>query len=415
MKRILIAVVLVLSACTTPQLTRRYASLEGEGGSGCETPAVTLSTFVMDPERSVAPATAALTDRGQEALIAGLTTKSANSADLLRAVGSPALAEDRAVTIERSRFKRRIIATIAGAGFGPADRLQRVAIQLELVEPGDVRFVSWDKLVTKYETIDLGKLRFTQGSTLDANADIVTGTKVLPSIGVAYKNTQTLDEEIQLRRRWNAATGELSDARARLVLEGEIGIDLTGNIAIDVELEPVKTTEEPFFRFGNFRQPGGAPTPAAEVSVTSRWARIASQRKDVHVRARADYVIRHVTGGAGTLMEGDDHVKLVTGSVELNETSKLVPKDMMGFDVFSLEVQGGEHNGRLLHLFSPGQVIMFESYEAAFEFQGWLRDAWPPGGKAVTAVGRAPLNLGGDVPLAEGDVPALTIIRTHAN
>jgi hypothetical protein len=415
MKHLTILIVAALSACSTPHLTRRYASLDAGDSAGCGgTPTITLSTFVMDPERAVSPAAAWLTDRGQEALITGLSAKAGSANDLLRAVGSPVVpAEDRALTVERSRFKRRIIASVASANFGPADRLQRLALRLELVETADVKFVSWDKLVTKYESIDLGKLKFTQGSTIDAKTDLVTGAKEIPGIGLAYKNTQTLDEEIQLRRRWNAVTGELSDSKATLVLEGEIGIDLTGNIAIDVELESLTATEEPFFRFGNLRQPGGALTPAADVSVSPRFVRIAAQRKDVNVRTSADYVIRHVTGGAATLMEGDDHVKLVSGSVALPAASKLVPKGMMAFDVYSLQVQGGANDGRLLNLFTPGQVIMFESFEAALDFHTWLRDSWAVA--AVTTVGRAPLHLGRGVALAQADVAALGIIRTHVN
>jgi hypothetical protein len=420
---ILLAGFVALLGCTTPELTRRYRSIDTGGGANCRAePSIAVSTFVMDPERSGNPAVAGLSDRGQEALITGLTSKTSNAADLLRAMN---LAQDGGgIVIERSKFKRRIVVAVNGLDFGPADRIQRMSVNLALgpEQAAIVKFTSWDKLVTKYDTVDLGTLKLSKGSTFEATADLTPPQiKEIAGIGLGYTSNRTLDEAINLRRRINALSGRLSATEATLFEEGEVGLDLTGNTVVDVELEAQSPIEVPIFQFTNLRDAKGAPSAPEAVVANPRWIRMPQKPGDITLKVRADYVVRHVESGADTIMEGDDRVRLVSSSVGVTEDPTLIPRRMMELDIFALKIQSGDDkNGRMLHI-APGRAhaIFFESYESALEFQAWLRDASSQ--KVVDVIGRTPINLGPTddlehfVPLTKDDLAHFIIDRRRAN
>jgi hypothetical protein len=324
------------------------------------------------------------------------------------------------IMTDASRFKRRLIVSITGQNFAPGDRLQRVEVTLRMQDPKFVKFVSWDKFVTRYDTVDLGDLKLTQSSEVSGSARLSpTVINALSSAGVDASASTSLAESLVLKHKLNAMSGQLGDDWLRLTTEGEIGIDLTGNLAMDVDLQGVSTAtaETPVFRFGGLRKPDGTPGASDAVTVDERFVKVIANPGPAKALVSARYVIRHVLSGAETIMEGDDRVCMVDGAVgqEGGDSVLLAPADLLASFVFALKISAPEtpKDARFLHVYdAPGKVVMLETYEAALDLRNWLRDTFPSG--TIAKIGKKPVSLGGGVPLDAADVNQLMIVRLPA-
>ena len=197
-----VAATLVSAGCAKPVLTRRYKALAAGASLGTGDVQLTASVFPID-----APAQRTIFDlagEGQAALVAAVASVSVTGGSLHSALAAP-ISRGSTGVVDKTSFSRRIVLSVSADHKGLADRLDFSRITLTLGKYLEAEFRSWNQLATRFDTVDLGKLTFTQKDSLSYGLE-----GVLPGIGEVCKATtggardRIVGEEVQLRQRYVA-------------------------------------------------------------------------------------------------------------------------------------------------------------------------------------------------------------------
>lgn len=358
----------LLVSCAGPRLTKRYASQVQ-----VQVPAaaieVRLAAFSLNvPAASAKTTLLNLSERGQASLIEQLGVKSKDAADLLAKLGAPLQgARTPGREADRTVFTRRVVFSIDNVSPGPADRISTARISLSELTP-PAHFRDWTQFATKYETADLGSLKFTQNRELDMNAALNAGKL---TAGAQSKNSNQLEEDLKLAQRYVAVTGALSPAAAELIQQGAPGIDVAGNLAVDFTIEVDSSAHTDTFSFNPLFDDAGNPKPSGEVRLNRQTAKyVQGPAADIKATATLTATIRHVTSGDDTVIEGDDDVEFRTGTA-VPVDLRLVPKESIEFSVWALKDPGG----RALHIDAFGgtpEVLQLASFDEAVALRDYL-------------------------------------------
>jgi hypothetical protein len=382
---------MLLVSCASPRLTRRYASQVA-----VQVPAgaieARLAAFSMEaPGASAKTTILNLSERGQASLVEQLGAKTKDAADLLAKLGAPlpgAKAPGREV--DRTVFQRRVVFSIDNLSPGPADRISTARIRLELAPPA--HFKEWTQFATKYETADLGSLKFTQNRELDLNAALPAHAPLTAS--AAAKGSNQLEEDVKLAQRYISVTGALAPGAAELIQQGAPGIDVAGNLAVDFTIEVDSKSDTDTFSFASLFDDAGNLKPADQVRINRQTARyVPGPAADIVAKATLTATIRHVTAGDDTVMEGDDDVEFRTGATAPIDV-KLAPKEELEFSVWVLR----DAAGRALHIDATGEkpeILQLASFDDAAALADYLARVPNPagiGGRALSFAGGAALD-----------------------
>ena len=378
------------SACATPKITKRYASKTFSVAPPGD-PAIALSVFATDvPSASAQTTLTTLPERAQAALIRELSAKSGDAGALLKALGStiPKPAPPNRI-VDRTRVERRLVFSIENRSQDPSERVHRATIRMNL--DGAAEFRSWNQFATKYGTVNLGSVKFTQ--TREAGLEIKADPpqmKELTEVKGSAKAVQNLEESLNIQQRFVELTGTLAPKEARLVQEGAFGIDLTGNVLVDITLtvgtgRPIDTDT---FVFRNLTtDPKATTTPAIERQ-TIRYV-AAGVCAPVKARVDLESIARIVRKGDATLMEGDDAAEFRKVTTEATSV-ELVPREALQVSVWWLV----DRSNRALHIAmrqggSP-EVVALASADDAAALLDYLTAAPNPG-----TIGERALTIGG--------------------
>ncbi len=371
---ILLVAGLFVTACASPELTRRYDSAEWVAAT---TPLVEASVFSIDPPGSAKTATLlSLTDRGQQQLIDELAEKSTNATALLESLGAsigkkkkPGLVND--LTVIKRRLVLSAIRT-ATAGKLPGDRIQSLVCKIENLT-ANTTFESWDKFSTVYGTVDLGKITLAQ--TASANLG-VTATSAENSgdpveRGGDISRSRTLTEEVSLRQRYIALSGILSRTSASIVQEGVVGIDLAGNAFVDITLKLDPQAPEPVMAIGPYKAAGNWRS-ASEISVNRRFIVFPQATSSILGDVQCDYILRSVADEKSrrSVVEGDDKAVFLHGKTNMQAGATLIPSTQLDFKVWF--VTDGAGNTLEVQYAGSSTALQFSTYEAAAQFMDWL-------------------------------------------
>lgn len=152
-----------------PEVTRRYRQIshaEDRTGRHAEITAFSLPVPNSDPNSILALAPAA-----QAEFVKGVAAHASTGQGIaapIRSDSPPPGARNLA------RVSRRVVFSIENRSPNPADRLHSVRIGMKLQDTA-MSYVSWDKIATKHNTVDVGSLTFTQGT--EVGADLRKGSR----------------------------------------------------------------------------------------------------------------------------------------------------------------------------------------------------------------------------------------------
>ena len=281
--RLLLVPLAVLTCAVTPscmkvrpEITRRYSTQTPVSvPNGIE---AQLAVFAMDVSQASARTTLLnLAERGQASLIGQLGAKAKNSSELLASLGKPIKAPAKPDgNVDCTVVQRRVILSVENTSTGPADRISNARITLDNLS-GDAEFQEWTQFATKYETVDLGTLKFNQSREFDLDLTVAPSTPAqqLGKAEATSKSVNALEENMKLSQRYVPVTGSLSPQRAVLIQQGVPGIDLTGNLAVDltVKVKPNSAATTDTFDFESIFDDAGAPKATATISITRRTSR----------------------------------------------------------------------------------------------------------------------------------------------
>jgi hypothetical protein len=411
-------VLAVQVGCIGPKLTRRYKTMTPKTGANNS---ATLTVFALEvPPESSQSNVFNLSERGQAALITSLKDKTDSPKALLGAVGSPiAKPPQTPSVINLTKFKRRVVFSVENNAIQtPADRLMQATIILRL-PPDKSNFVSWDRFASKYEIVDLGKLTFTQ--TNELNFDIKTVppgiSSIITNADASNKATRSLVEEVTLKQRYVSFTGSLTPSAARIVQQGVVGIDLTGNVAIDLDIAVKENPARPVVLTPSnlFDDKDNPTSPDAVKFLTQELIVPADQANPIEAQATLDYIMRHVVKGDSTIIEGDDEVTLASGATS-SITVSLIPTSALEFSIYWLidpVTKNVMHISKRPGGCSIGNVepMKFLTYEDAAAFLSWLIRQSDPSPKDVYRVGSRSLCFVTQ-PLKRSDIGKLQVELT---
>jgi hypothetical protein len=378
--------ILVLSSCAS-ELARRYQDATWDTTSQ---PYATVSIFTLDtPFTPGQRLFLGLSPEGQAALIEAVKHTTTDTNELLNVLvqGWPS-GPNRHAIFDHTRFHKRIVVsvekheTIAGR---PADRIEQLRVVLGDLQNGT--FVSWDKLSTEYQDVDLGKLTLVKGITGSGQVDAggVAGVPVSGRAGVTA--TRNLTEEVSLKQRYEFLTGILQPTQATISRQGMVGIDLTGTFHIDVTLQATHVQEAQIVRMGTLFAPNGDPVAPSQVALSHAWVKYAERPRiedhsaepapappvrPITCRIHMPYVFRSVQAHHNTVVEGDDKVHFLVGNASSDARVELVRAHELHATVYAVGLPDGPEVriGELKGGFGPAR---FETYDKAQNFVAWLR------------------------------------------
>ncbi len=368
----LVAAAILLTSCLRPPITRRYQKQThtmapvGEieaalGAFSLPIPAVTAKTTLLS-----------LSERGQASLIRELGNQSDSSDSLLTALGS-SIGQDSKPDrdIDLTHWSRRVVFSLENRSEGPADRMSAARIRLDQLT-GGASFESWTQFATKYDSVDLGTLRLTEHRELGAEAGAPGAVKA----GLSGRVSQDREENLKLSQRYVSLTGSLSPDAAELIEQGAPGLDLTGNVAVDLTLKADTTKQTDVFRFGSLWDDKRQPKKPGDIQIFRQAVHFPASTRDIVARASLTATLRKVLRGDRTLVESDDLVEFRTGTTQARNVV-LVTVAAQIVNVWVLR----HPSGTILHFERPGTVpepVQLGSFDAAVALKEYLVKAAQP-------------------------------------
>lgn len=416
---IFVAVLFLSFACAPkPKYTNRFDSYTIENKSPSYSATITaFSLPVKDSSKSTTILN--LSDRGQAAFIKAVKEYSdENKNDFIKTLASAIKPSSKppSVILDKTEFSRRVVFSIENTSTWPADRIDRVKVTLSFPENiNKPEFKSWDKFSSKYETVDLGSLTYTQSNSFSASVSGSIPISSPISIGGEASISRDLQEKLLLRDRRVVSTGQLTTKKAVIIQEGSVGLDLTGNMTVDLIVDVPNIAEGKWITYITNLFNKATPNPPNKVIVKQRLVQSPISCQDpIMGEVVLDYVLRHVPQGFDTgdisIAEGDDKVKLIYGSTKPAEFV-IVPSSELALPVWQI-IMLTAWGEQVLHIKGVrGQdmkMIRFPSYGMATQFMDWLNI------QKKTTVGRYNLRLGRKK-LTSNDIPELNIKRVVLN
>lgn len=383
-----------VTGCAGPTLTKRYATMQNVevGPETIETRLTAFSMRVFQP--SAETTLLRLSGRGQASLIRVLGQKTGNSSDFLHSLGNPVeRLKTFRETVDHTIVKRRVVLSVDHWPIkNPADRIRRAEIRLTNLT-GGAEFSGWNQVATRYETVNLGQVAFTRQNGIGLGLSVPSGG--FAGITANVQDSQSLREKLQLSRRYAAVTGTLLPERAELIEEGAPGIDLTGNLIVDLTIH-VRGPSNHYdtFSFGPLVDAGGRLTMPNRIVIVRQTHIFTPDPKEIDADAVLTATVRRVKKGGSTLFEGDDDVVFATGNRTVRHVL-LVPVDCFRFSVWMLTGPGG-YPLTISSGASQPETVFFSSYDGATAFRDYLVRTGNPSfvGNLRLWVHESPLNSG---------------------
>ena len=216
----LVLFLLVLNACgPKPKYTNRFESYDIVDKP--QDTSVTISAFSLGVPNPARTTLLNLSEGGQAEFIRAIKEYSIeNNKDFIETLGTVIKLDPQppSILIDKTVFQRRIVFSIENTALGPADRIERVKITLCLKgNQNEPVFKDWNLFSSKYETIDLGALQYTQSNVFGLS---VSGSIPLASPVELSANAQLsrdLQEAILLKDRRIVSTGQLNSQKAVVI------------------------------------------------------------------------------------------------------------------------------------------------------------------------------------------------------
>lgn len=349
---LLLLIAFTVASCTNWELSRRYAILSDR--TDLQAPPLNVSMFTLPVPSTPSASIRSLSDHGQAALIQAIASKTETSSDLRDEVNK-FFAGPEPRNKDHSKIARRIVVSVLDEmdGLQPADRIEDLKIKI-VPDEGAVKFTSWDRFITKYEEVDLG--RITRNDTFTTEGSLTAGIPGLPAPAAAgpgsalasgtatVTSVEGIIEEQNLRRRYIALGGRITPGELTLVMEGVTGIDLTGTFIVDVQMDVSSDFLRTVF---SVDLKDGRPEVRRSVE------RFPAGRCQVTATLEGSYIVRKVLAGARTNQEGDDTIARLKGTFSV-ENAVLIPS--LGVNVSEI---GGDES-RILSI-KTSESIGFES------------------------------------------------------
>ncbi len=399
-KTITIFTLLLLASCGSGHLTKRYKSIKVIKNDKVIEDSIYVGVYFLKEKSTPKIASKTIFDlspKGQQAYIKEIGKKEKTSDTILQKISASLSSKKKTKTvlIDRTIINKQAVLSVANRSQMPANRISKINITLDF--GNNVRILSCNKISTVFETLDLGKLNYSntnsasisgnsnttnllENSTLKSFDELNSNTKKKSSsngagISGTVTASQTFSEEVILRQRRVALNAVIANNKLSLYQDGIVGIDLTGNLIADITFITNDTRSVDFFVFNSLYDKVTKKLIDPKQLKFSEITEVLPYLKN-NIEATISYqaAFRHVVSGHSTISESDDKIKLFNGNV--TNTSKQLLIDKKDFNITKHYKLTFKNINPKLPIKISGSLInkdlVFNSYEKAKNFSNWL-------------------------------------------
>jgi hypothetical protein len=343
---------------------------------------IAVDAYIIEKKDSVSAKPKTIFDlspKAQAVLIENICKKEAqpdNLIDKLTKVLS-SKSDHSADIIDYSQFEKRIVVSIRNNSHMPADRISKITVTLDLGQ--DVKMLSCNRLATEYQTIDFGKLDYSNSLSTEGSGNITLGSgssgKTGAGLSEKVSTNRAFSEEVLLKQRTVVLNVSIKENKLSLHQEGLSGIDLTGNIIADMTIGIKNLKVERVYSFSNLKNDTINSKPQ-NVTVNESFVIYPNLNDDIkaNISFEADY--RHVIKGDKTISESDDKVELLYGQVTNPNSEVIIPKNKIQPKFWKL-VLNDDTTMTPIQIQSPSIScpvdLLFNSFDMARKFMVWLK------------------------------------------
>ncbi len=424
-----VVIAMITVGCgTNGHLTRRYKSLTLTEQNNLDH-YMDVSVFITDPDPTPPTPKKTIFDlspAAQKELIRQFSCFEKNASSVITDISKPLSASPKADIrfIDYTRIPKRIVLTLKNKSHWPADRISKAEIHLCLSK--EVRLLSCNRLETAFQTVDLGKVNYSNSLSAEVTGNLGVGasSSVENGGGNAWKSTRTrydgdnntyqqtdgsedgsstyykttdgstnsqglngklsgsrsFSEEVLLRQRIVALNVSVENNTLSVLQESISGIDLTGNIIADIvfdgqtQQQNVAVTKT--FSFDDLTQADGQPIDPNKVGTQEVIITYFNFLNDITADLGFTGDFRHVNKKHKTITESDDCVTVYYCDTMQPRNVVLLRHEDLNPKFFELL----ESNIKLpLKIKSPTGTqgtLWFRDYSEASDFRMWLQQVY---------------------------------------
>ncbi|MFN7912448.1 MAG: hypothetical protein ACK5QC_11545 [Bacteroidota bacterium] len=432
-----IATIIISGCSTNGHLTRRYKCFTLKETNEINN-YVKVDAYIIEKEKEASISKKSIFDlspQGQKELIKQIGLNETESDKIINTLLKPLSASSTSNIefVDYTKFDKRVVVTIKNISHYPADRISKINVRIKLDDK--LRLLSCNRLTTEWQTLDLGKLNYsnvvsgelsgnlslgstlvnggTNGSSNEQTNTLINGTNTTNTGNDVTKNTssntssnsetgtssqglngklsgsRTFAEEVMLRRRIVSLNASISENTLDLFQESISGIDLTGNILADIVFDGNSSNQnvavEKVFTFSDLLDINKKYNDPDKIKVKEFYVRYINYTDDLTASIEFDADVRHVKRGDKTISEADDVVEMYTGSYapkEKKDTSKplavvILRKDQLNPKFWVLQLLDETKSKIPVEILSPTGTkgtLKFNSITDVKDFNSWLKE-----------------------------------------
>lgn len=415
-----IFMVICASSCyETGKITRRYtAIIENDPNAATYLGYIHVNGIALDVD-SLQPAKKTprniftLSDHGQEAYINTIKTYAADAKSLQGLLPTVLEPKDNSQGVAHHiSFTKRLVFSVQDVSPYEADRITRLTIKIPIQVGHQVHITSITQLQTAYATINLGSVSLTNaltagltasygltGGTTNSttNTDYGTstngsgisttkGSSVTPTAGLSgtLSDTRTMAETVNLTNRYVSLSVGLIDDNIEIYEESIAGVNLIGNVFVDVTMETDAPVTRAFAEIGDLFEDktdpvthvkAKVPVAASVVPISFQYVEEPGLDKDFTVPYECQARVRHVAEHARTILESDDIISFAEGKVSSGKPLTVLSAKKVLTRPFVMEDSAHNYTGLSIrdNITNQSAPVTFDDYFQAQNLLRWLK------------------------------------------
>jgi len=340
---------------------------------------LSVNAFVLEPSATASKTVYDLSPEGQAAIVEALNSKTKTSAELMSALASPIKETGVPASIKGNKvWKKRIVLNILKTDKELANRVQQILFTLDIPASlkEQVSFISWDKIATETQSIDLGKI--TSGSTIGASfsPEITMAGKLQGVSAGSASVSKTFNEEKSFTAKFAGLNAALVSAdKFQVYRQAMPNENISGNIVVELTMKSKNAKEYTVYAFKGLYSGSSVENDQTKV-VLERTLIIRPDfgtNEEVPINLSYSYRYRSIKQAARTEPEYDDSIQYTDVDVVENDKFKIFDKEEVAGPT-TWEISA---NGKTLHIYKAGnpsaEALIFENFNDAQQFLNWIK------------------------------------------
>ena len=370
-------ITILIVSCAKSKLTTRYKEMEvKELPSNEINKYIKINAFSFDVGQSSANKSIFdLSEKAQANLIGEVSKKSKSNEEIFSTLDSKFTSKPKVLSdISKLVFTKRVVISVEDIkGINGADRIESFTATI-IHEKNNLEFQYWDKIVTKYQEIDIGKISYSNTGGFSVSPNITMGGTIQGAAPISANYSATTIEEVQLNRKIPLTTGALQKDRFSVSRKSTPREDISGNILVEVKFKVLKSASKTVYSFEGLYDKNEPIKDNTKVKVKKINFEIADlEPSESEVKLNLNFVYREVTSGEKTETESDDKVIfLISNDSTETESVKFNLLNDSDLDSKFWLIRNGVHNLTILSNSVPDN-LRFGSFSDASIFLEWLK------------------------------------------